>query len=78
MIVAILSGKPNTMVVGARNLLESEIHESSKPEFPELFEFQKHELLEIPEEPEIPEFPYSQLPPPEIIINRGPIIVIPP
>jgi len=48
MIVAILSENPNTMVSGARNLLESNIPQLSKLNFPPLA---KHELSKISELP---------------------------
>jgi hypothetical protein len=55
-IVVILSGKPNTMVSGARNLLEPNIPQLPKLDFPPLA---KHGLLKIYELPksEIPRIP---------------------
>lgn len=71
MIIAILSGKPNTMVIEARNLLESNIPplpklESNIPLLPKLDfpHLAKHELLNVSELPksEIPESTKPEFP----------------
>lgn len=70
MIIAIMSGKPNTMVSGTRNLLESNIPQLPKLDFSPLA---KHELLKVSELPKSeisesskPEFPkVSELSAPE-------------
>jgi len=74
MIIAIMSGKPNTMVVGARNLLESNIPQLPKLDSPPPA---KHELLEIPGVPGIPDSQNPlQIPPLEIIIQPPHVIII--